>query len=84
MATTARKDFDTEIAAWLDGVKAEQGATVTLRHVTIPADADRATLEAAMIALSVRKAKAVIPSTADEMQADIDALLDRRAALDAT
>ena len=83
MATTARKDFDTEIAAWLDGVKAEQGATVSLRHVTIPADADRATLEAAMIALSVRKAKAVIPSTAAEMQADIDALLDRRAALGA-
>jgi len=81
MATVARREFDDDLAAWLAGVKAAQGGIVNLRHISVPTDADRATLEAAMVALNVRKAKAVIPSTAAEMQADIDVLTDRWAAL---
>lgn len=81
MPTMRGRDFHDELATWLDGVKAEQGTLTHLRHISVPDDADQATLDAAMIALSVRKAKAVIPSTADEMQADIDTLLDRRMAL---
>lgn len=78
------REFHDELTEWLEGVKAAQGGLMALRHVAVPDDADRVTIEAAITALNVRKAKAVIPSTAAEMQADIDLLTDRWSALSAT
>lgn len=83
MTTTSRRDFDDELGAWLEGVKAAQGGVMHLRFITIPDDADQATLDAAMIVLSAKKAKACIASTKDEIQADMDQVLERRTALTA-
>lgn len=79
-----RREFHDELTAWLDGVRAAQGGLMDLRFIAISDDADQATLDAAMIVLSAKKAKACIPSTKDEIQADIDQLLERRSRLSAT
>lgn len=72
MTTTSRKDFAAELAAY------------DLRFIVVSDDADVATLDAAIIVLSAKKAKACIASTKDEIQADIDELLERRTALSVT
>lgn len=81
MTTMRGKDFHDELSAWLDALKAEQGGAMGLRFIVVDDDADVATLDAAMVVLSAKKAKACIASTRDEIQAEIDALLERRAAL---
>jgi len=78
MSTTSRKDFDTELAAWLTDVRAEQGGHMRLRFITISDDADTAALDAAITILAVKKTHACIASTKDEIQAEIDTLLERR------
>lgn len=52
-----------------------------MRFIVIRDDADRDTLDAAIITLRAKQSRAVIASTADEIGADIDELLDRRGAL---
>lgn len=51
-----------------------------LRFVLVDDDADVVTLDAAIVVLAAKKAKACIASTRDEIQADIDALLEMRLA----
>jgi hypothetical protein len=77
MSTTSRKDYDGSLAEWLAGVRAEQ-AGHHLRFIVISDDADTDALDAAITVLVIKKGRACIPSTADEIQADIDELLERR------
>lgn len=47
-----------------------------MRYLIVTDDADRPTLEEAINNLRDRQRRCVIPSTRDELQADIDELLD--------
>lgn len=57
---------------------------MNLHYIVISDEADQTTIDAAIIALTGKKTRACIPSTKDEIQADIDQLLERRSALSAT
>jgi len=52
-----------------------------MRFILITDDADQPTIDKAIRLLAARKNAACIPSTKDEIQADIDELLERRTAL---